>query len=310
MEKGITIATFISKNELENKDVYELSNILQEKFNVEIMVFSDKKIDCYCDNIKQFVTPNMTKYKRIRKLIDMSKYDNILCIDNDIKPNIKNLIQFIEQCFEEKYSIAWGKIKALSMDNFISHLVYIDKNLSHNYIRPFLWKLNIGISLPGQVFMINKKYFYKKLPEIDTVYDDLEIGIVTKKNNFPVFFTKKILGEEKPKLSILGLLKQRIRWSKGLAETIIYNKNDFTLKYILLHGFMYHLLWIPYFMILILLSKKSILLSFFIMVFTSIILSEKDIKNILWAFCYIFIFPFVHIVWLVAFIYNLLKLIF
>lgn len=308
MKKDITIATFISQNEIENEQIYQLSKYLQEKFNVEIIVFSDKKIDCHYENVKQFITPNMTKYKRIRNLIDISKFDNILCIDNDIKPNIKNITQFIEECFEQEYSIAWGKIKALSINNFISHLVYIDKNLSHDYIRPFLWKLKTGISLPGQVFMINKKYFYNKLPSIDTVYDDLEIGIITRKNNFPVIFTREILGYEKPKLSILSLLKQRIRWSKGLAETIIYNKNDFTLKYILLHGFMYHLLWIPYFIILISLLKKSILLSIFIIVFSILVLSEKQRKNFIWALCYIFIFPFVHIVWLVGFIYNLLKL--
>ncbi len=307
MKKNLTIATFISNNEQFNNDVIEIVKYLKRDYCVELIVFSNKLILDYDKNVKQIISDNTTKYKRIIKLIEISKNNNILCLDNDITTNKVNLKKFIDYCFTVDYSIAWGKIKSIKLDNFVSHLVAIDKNLSHDYIRPFLWKMNVGISLPGQIFMINKKYYIEKFSIVDTVYDDLAIGITTKKYNMPVYFTKDILGYETPKVSFKELIKQRKRWSNGFAQIIYNNRNSRMEKYVLLHGFMYHLLWIPFYIILILLFFVNLILSLIYLLVFSIILSRKKFIDIFWSFIYIIIFPFVHIIWFVYFNINLIK---
>ena len=251
----------------------------------------------------------MTKYKRIEKLISISKNDNILCIDNDITINKENLKKFINECISREYAVAWGKIKAIPVKSFIAHLICIDKNLSHDYIRPTLWNLNIGISLPGKIFMINKKYYIDKFPKYDTVYDDLTIGIITKKNSMPIYYTKEILGKELPKSTFINLLKQRKRWAKGFAESIYNNRKTNMLKYVIIHGFMYHLLWIPFYIMLILLMLITPILPIIIVCIVCILLADKKIKDLLWSFAYLLVFPIVHIVWLIAFIKNMIKLI-
>lgn len=304
--KGITIATFISKNEGENKELYELIKYLKRHIEIETIIFSELKIEE--TNLKVIVTPKMTKYKRIQILLKEAKFNDILCIDNDVTPNKTNIYKFINECLNIDYSIAWGKIKAENIRGFIPKLIDIDKNLSHNYIRPTLWKLNIGISLPGQIFMINKKYLKNKLPDIDTVYDDLMIGATVRENKYPICFVKDILGYERPKKNIKELINQRIRWSKGLAETIIYNKKNKVLPYIILHGFSFNLLWIPVYIILFGLLKINSILGILSIALIAYHLTEKNIKNVIWAIIYMMFFPFVYLVWGISFVYNLIKI--
>lgn len=304
--KGITIATFISNKENENIEFYKLSNFLQKQFKVQTIIFSNKQVSN--NKVKVFVTPKMTKYKRIQLLMKEAKYTDILCIDNDITPDKKAILNFIKKCSSQEYSIAWGKIKADNQKGIIPKLIDIDKNLSHDYIRPLLWNLNVGISLPGQIFMINKNYLENSLPLIDTVYDDLMIGAVVREKKYPVLFTQDVLGFEKPKKNIGELLKQRIRWAKGLAETIIYNKKNKVLPFVLLHGFSFNLLWLPSYLIIIILFKMNLVIGFIAIAAIIYLLTEKNIKKIHWAIIYMILFPFVYLVWGSSLIYYLISL--
>lgn len=306
--KCITIATFISKNEYENKKIYETINYLKKYFRVDVIIFSDNEMENKNKGIKTIITPKMTKYRRIQILLNEAESNDILCIDNDIEPNRENILNFINKCLKVNYSIAWGKVKAQKTKGVISKIINIDKNLSHDYIRPTLWKMNIGISLPGQIFMINKKYFKDKLPKIDTVYDDLMIGAVAREKHYPIFFVKEILGYEKPKKNIIELLQQRIRWAKGLAETIMYNRKNKVLPFILLHGFFFNLLWFPIYLIIFTLIKINLLLGLFMIALISYLLTEKDIREIIWSIMYMIVFPLVYVVWGISLIYNLIKI--
>ncbi len=303
--RNITIATFISNKEKENNEFFQLIEYLKNYFNIQVIVLCDKKLEN--KEIPQIITPNMTKYKRIKLLINKAENNHILCIDNDISPNKENILNFINNCFRVEYSIAWGKIKAKNIKGFIPRLISIDKNLSHDYIRPTLWNLKLGISLPGQVFMINKKFFLDKLPNIDTVYDDLMIGCITKENNYPVYFVKDVLGYETPKANFMQLLNQRIRWAKGLSETIIYNKKSQILPYILLHGFAFNLLWIPIYFTILLITRTNLILGICITLLISYFLAKRKIKNVIWAILYMLVFPIVYVVWAVSLINNLNK---
>ena len=62
--KGITIATFISKDEIENDRIYDLVTFLKKTINIDMIIFSEKKIKNTKARI--FITPQMTKYRRIK----------------------------------------------------------------------------------------------------------------------------------------------------------------------------------------------------------------------------------------------------
>lgn len=303
--KGITIATFISNNEKDSNEIYDVIHFLENNFtDIEVIVFSD--YDIKNKSYRNIVTPQMTKYRRIKLLLKEAKYNDILCFDNDIIIDKENIIKFIVDCVNRDYSIAWGKVKARKIKGFVPKLINIDKNLSHNFIRPFLWNVKLGISLPGQIFMINKQYFLKDLPDIDTVYDDLMIGAVVREYNLPIYFVKDVLGYERPKGNILLLIKQRIRWAKGLAETIIFNRKNKVLPYILLHAFSFNLLWVPIYIIIYYFTRINILCGLLIILGIAYALTDNKIKDIFWSFMYMIIFPFIYVVWGIALLVNLI----
>ena len=305
--KGITIATFISNNEKDNEEIYDTIHFLEKNFdNTEVIIFSNSKIKD--KTYRNIITPQMTKYKRIRILLNEARFNDIICFDNDIMIDKENIIKFINNCFNKDYSIAWGKIKARKVKGFVPKLINIDKNLSHDYIRPFLWNTKIGISLPGQIFMINKQYLINKLPDVDTVYDDLMIGAIVREQNMPVFFVKEVLGYEKPKETIVMLLKQRIRWAKGLAETIIFKSK--ALPYILIHAFFFNLLWIPIYILIYSIFKVNILCGILGILIICHILAEYKVKDMLWAFMYMIVFPFIYVIWGMALLYNMIKVLY
>lgn len=152
----LTIATFISNTEKYNRNFLEFCDLLRKKINIDIIIFTDKRLSIQRNDVKQVVQKNTTKYKRIIELIEICNTDNILCIDNDITIYFNELKKFTEEFIYGNYDLAWGKIKAKHTKGLIANVIRIDKNLSHEYIRPFLWKMNIGISIPGQIFMIKK----------------------------------------------------------------------------------------------------------------------------------------------------------
>ena len=204
-----------------------------------------------------------------------------MCIDNDITINYNNLKKFVIEFIDSKYAIGWGKIKTKNVKKFIPQLIKIDKNLSHDFIRPLLWKAKIGISIPGQIFVLKKDKFIDKLPKIDTVYDDLTIGMIARKNNFEYFYSKLFLGSELPKGNFVDLIKQRIRWSKGMAQSIFNGIRYNMLKFVLIHSFMYHMLWIPYYIFLFIISKYSLITSLILFFFLYI---PKPFYTILFPF--------------------------
>lgn len=305
--KSLTIATFISNNEKCSENFWGFIEDIQKELSVKVIIFTDNKIENINQNFKQIVKNKTTKYKRIMQLIKLSETNNIVCIDNDITINYNNLKKFIAEFIDSEYAIGWGKIKTINIKRFIPQLIKIDKNLSHDFIRPLLWKLKLGISIPGQIFALKKDKFKDKLPKIDTVYDDLTIGMIARKNNFQYFYSKSYLGSEFPKGDFIDLIKQRIRWSKGMAQSISNSIKYNMLKFVLIHIFMYHMLWIPHYILLLIISKYNLIFSVILFLLVSVILAELKIKDILWAICYMLIFPIIHSIWLIFFIYNIMK---
>ena len=156
--------------------------------------------------------------------------------------------------------------------------------------------------------MINKKYYKGKFQNIDTVYDDLTLGIIAKSNNMPVYFNNSVLGYETPKTNFKDLIKQRKRWAKGLAESIYNNRKSNILKYVKIHRFMYHFLWIVYYLILILILITNYKIGIIIFALTGIFLAEFKIKDLIYAYSYMMIFPVVHLIWLKAHVKNIKQL--
>jgi cellulose synthase/poly-beta-1,6-N-acetylglucosamine synthase-like glycosyltransferase len=306
----LAIVTFISNHETLNTGLFSLTDDLRSIIkNIKMIIYTDSTLNDTIPegkDIEVIVMPNTTKYSRILESINNTKSDYILFIDNDITPDNDNLQKFISEITRE-IDLAWGYIGVSDNYGFMSKLLSVDKIYSHKILRPFLWKIKIGVSVPGQVIYMKTEKFKYDLPQYDTVFDDLTIGITAKQHNYNTACFPLILGYEKPSLSFLILVKQRIRWAKGYCQTIINNTQTGMLPYILAHGFSYHFLWIPAWIFIILTCILSIPLGILLFILTCVFLCGKKISLIVYAVIYSVIFPFIHIIWTFAFFYNIIK---
>ena len=262
---SISIVTFISNKEKFNMEIFKFYNDIRKFCGfAEFIIFSDVALfdseKIYGDNIYEKVCPNMTKYKRILLSLSIVRSDKILFLDNDISPDNKNLYNFLK-AYRNESDLYFGKIGVNNPQNLIEKLIKIDKNISHKFTRPILWKFKIGISVPGQIFMINKNRFVKDLNHRDTVFDDLFIGICAKENKYIVQRSTLMLGYEKASNNISILLRQRIRWAKGYYQTLLFHSKIKVFPLIIIHGIAYH------FTIIII----DILLSFVVFVVVSLL---------------------------------------
>lgn len=307
----LTIVTFISNNENFNCDILrfyvELKKILDY---VELIVFSEHEnlevLEVHDANIKEIVCPNTTKYKRILASLQIANSEAILYIDNDILPKFSSLYKFISD-FDDNVDLYFGRISVKEPITFVEKLIQIDKTLSHKFIRPLLWRLNIGISVPGQIFMLRRAKFANNLDVNDTVFDDLAIGICANENKYNVQVSNAVLGEEKAKPSFRELLKQRKRWAQGYYESLLRAKGRKIFNLVAVHGATYHLLGISfllliYFLYAVRFEKTAIGLILLI----SWYISDFCLLRIPYAIAYLFIFPAIHLIWLCHLVRHLI----
>lgn len=307
----ITLVTFLIGKEDITTFFIDLSNRINNDFkNVNIIVVTEE--EKYIKNeitnlIKQVILPKTSKFSRIVSILNIIKSDYILLVDNDISGNLNDFINFVKLSISLDSDVAYVNIRVKKPMSITEKIVDIDKLLSHNILRPLLWKLKIGITLPGQVLFLKRKSFDSFNLNSDTFLEDLSFGLDVKLNNLKVNYYNFTFYEN-AKENFIEIFKQRKRWANGYSS-IIKNRNKSykNLFYIFAHGFSYHLLWILLLLLLIFIFYLNKFLPFFLITYIFVLLSEKKITKIPWIFLYIFIFPVFHLFWFYNVIYYLIK---
>lgn len=275
-----------------------LCHRLGERFKVCILCDEKLVLPCRPYKMEQIVFPG-TKYRKIRHLIQNDASDYILSVDNDIIPNESAVWELMNRIGKQCFDIGWGRIRARFHPSFVSRLVEVDKLLSHDLIRPMLWKMGVGISIPGQLFCIRRAFFQSNVPEIDTYLDDLALGISANMKRAQRYVSSDILGVEHPNIRFSGLWKQRMRWALGYSSILSHSlHNRYIRRLVLIHGAAYHLLWLPYLCALLLLFLLSWPAAICFSLVSCFIIVRHAPFRIVTAVMYQFIFPLFHIWWL------------
>lgn len=304
----IKIITYLRASENLNENVKLIINTLKMKYlQVKIVFFVDKDRG---DIIQQLDIPyeivNLpgTKYRRLKRVVDSEEDSILISIDNDTTIIPEPFLEFISTFLDTGKDIGWARIKALKQKSFISRMVSVDKLLSHTIIRPFLWKLKIGISIPGQLFVIRNNTFCKKLLDVDTFLDDLALGLYVSLHlkELNTFMSRKVIAMEMPKTAFRDLCIQRKRWAKGYYTICKGIKGKKTRKLIAWHGFAYHFSWILNWIIMIVLGFIWWPISLLYLFVMAALISRKDIKYYFDSIVYQLFFPIFHIVWIINFL--------
>ena len=309
--KEICLVTYTRSTEGFTDELDRICSAFAEKYNdmFKVVICYEKYFEI-CDkkyNI-EFMEMGGTKYRRLISLMEKDDSKYYLSVDNDITSNIDELLDFVHVMIENDYEVGWGSIRAKRQKGFISNMVAVDKLLSHNIIRPLLWKLGIGISVPGQVFCIKGKSFRGKLIELDTFLDDLALGLYVNINKSKKYVIPTILGEEQPNNKFAGLWKQRSRWAIGYSTILkaVKDKKEYKNK-VIIHGLSYHFSWVLNWMIVILLVCLFWPTAIGYVLLIGALIAKKDISMLFYSMIYQFVFPIFHIRWGITLLGEMIK---
>lgn len=295
---SITVVTYLRKTEniSENFKLF-IAALSHANLLHRVIVFSETHKNVSSEWFV-YSDKGRTKYFRIVEVISQKEDNIILSIDNDLDIDIHNAVHFCAEFEKTNAVIGWGLIDA-NEKSFIGKMISIDKTLSHCFIRPLLWKIHVGISIPGQLFIFKSEIYYNNLPKNNTFLDDLQIGLVTRCLNLKIFCSNKVMGKENVPQTFSDIFTQRRRWANGFAS-IIKNAYHSSLKHFLLvsiHGLSYHIFFSSLMISLLIMFffyPVIILPCIFVILF---FLAKFNVKKIPIALCYSIFFPFLHIYW-------------
>lgn len=309
--KDVCLITYMRSTEGFTDELDRISSAFYKKYGDKFKVFicCEKHFDINNKNYDiEFMEMCGTKYRRLISVMEKDDSKYYLSIDNDITGNINELLDFVHTMMVNEYEVGWGRIRAKRQKGFISNIVAVDKLVSHNIIRPLLWKLDVGISIPGQVFCIKGKSFKGKLMRMDTFLDDLALGLYVNINKSKKYVISAILGQEQPNSEFVGLWKQRSRWAIGYSTILksVIDKKEYKDK-LIIHGLSYHFSWILNWIIFILLVYLFWPAAIGYVLLISFLITKKDISMIFYTLVYQLVFPIFHIRWGIIFIKEMVK---
>lgn len=309
--KELCLVTYTRSNEGFTEELDRISEMFYNEYKdgFKVVICCEKYLEITDKKYEiEFMEMNGTKYRRLISLMEKDDSKYYLSIDNDITGNVDKLLEFVNKMITDDYEVGWGRIRAKKQKGFISNMVAADKLLSHNIIRPVLWSLGLGISIPGQIFCIKGESYKGKLIQLDTFLDDLALGLYVNINHNKKYVISTVLGLEQPSSKFEGLWKQRTRWAIGYAAILkaVKNKKEYKNK-VLIHGISYHLSWLFNWAIILLAAFLCWPLAIAYILLVSILISNPDLSMVAYLIIYQFVFPIFHVRWIITVVSEMIK---
>jgi cellulose synthase/poly-beta-1,6-N-acetylglucosamine synthase-like glycosyltransferase len=189
--------------------------------------------------------PAGTKLSKLRRLADLVEADLVCICDPDLRINSQSCLQVLAAAEAKQIRgneiIAFGVVAGVDDGSLLSGVIAVDKWWSHRVLRHSLWKLGVGITIPGQFFVASTSVFQRLDPDVDSYLDDLYLGWIARTSGVEVLRIPAVVGQEESRTHWGSLLSQRLRWMKGLARLLWHLAgHPLALALIGMHYFAYH----------------------------------------------------------------------
>jgi cellulose synthase/poly-beta-1,6-N-acetylglucosamine synthase-like glycosyltransferase len=304
----LAIVTYLRDGERFPTAFLPLIHRLMELYDVSIHVFVSANFHGnltgeFPINIHLF---SGTKYKRLHYLFQQISTEYVLSMDNDISPNLNQMVSMLSYAIQNNKNLAFGKISIRQTPTLIANFVFFMKQISHNFLRPLLFLFNLSASIPGQVMVLKTSFWGNKLVDDETFLDDLLLGVMMLKHqlNHSTHYNHAVLGFEIPNLTWSSLLRQRNRWAKGFLQTYHLTQKHYPheIKYLWIHLLAYEVGWLFNWTFIFTLFWFSPLIALLVYLLEGLFLSFPKLTKFPIACFYLVIFPFFRVYWLYALI--------
>lgn len=298
----LAIVTYLRGQERLTPELIDIGNQLHRRYPgliMELYVESRGSLPALDADFPIRVTHVQgTKYRKLLHALQDTGHCYLLSLDNDIAADIPGLLNLVAQTVDGDFDLGWGRILSRRVASFISRLVEVDKLLSHTVLRPVLWRLHLGVTIPGQCFLLKVASFQESLPGTDTFLDDLSIGLHAAKHRLRYHYAQEVVAFELPSYSFSALWKQRSRWATGFRQSLscaTLNRPDRRLLWI--HAFCYHLLPILHVVALAALASQAPLACAGWLGVLALVIARHRPQALGAALVYPILFPLFHVGW-------------
>lgn len=298
----LAIVTYLRGQERLTPDLIDIGNQLHRRYPglvMELYVESTGPGPAPSTDFPVRVTPVQgTKYCKLLHALQATRHRYLLSLDNDIAADIPGLLRLIAQTVDGDFDLGWGRVHSRRVSSFISRLVEVDKLLSHNLLRPALWRLHLGVTIPGQCFLLKTASFQSTLPGTDTFLDDLSIGLHAAKHRLRYHYAHEVVAFELPSYTFAALWTQRSRWAMGFRQSLscaTLSRLDRRLLWI--HAFCYHLLPILHAVVLAALAPLAPLACAGWLGVLALAIARRHPQALGAALAYPILFPLFHVGW-------------
>ena len=302
----LAIVTYLRGQERLTPELIDIGNQLHRRYAglvMELYVESSGLVPAPGAEFPIRVIPVQgTKYRRLQHALQGTVHRYLLSLDNDIAADIPGLLRLIEQTVDRDFDLGWGRVHTRLVSTFISRLVEVDKLLSHTVLRPALWRLRLGVTIPGQCFLLRTASFQCLLPSTDTFLDDLSIGLHAAKHRLRYHYAQEAVTFELPSYSFAALWQQRSRWAIGFRQSLscsTLTRQDRRLLWI--HAFCYHLLPILHVAVLSALALQAPLACAGWLGVLALAIVRRRPQALGAALAYPILFPLFHVGWCLHF---------
>lgn len=304
----LAIVTYLRGQERMTPELIEIGNQLCQHYPGLVM-------ELYVESVESVHAPGAefpirithaqgTKYRKLLYALQGIGHRYVLSLDNDIAADISGLLRMIAQTLDGDFDLGWGRVHSRRVSSFVSRLVEVDKLLSHSVLRPALWRLHLGVTIPGQCFLLKATSFQDSLPGTDTFLDDLSIGLHAAKHRLRYHYAQEVVAFELPSYSFGALWKQRSRWATGFRQSLscaTLSRQDRRLLWI--HAFCYHLLPILHVAMLAALASQAPLACVGWLGVLALLISRHRPQALGVALVYPILFPLFHVGWCFHFLH-------
>ncbi len=176
-------------------------------------------------SLKVFSKENGGKSKALNFGIKKAKGTLICSVDADSKLD-KYAIELLVQHFQDPHIAAVaGSVHVINTDSFLTKLQALEYIQGLNMVKNGQALLKLVNIIPGPIGMFRKKAMQEvNYYSHDTFAEDCDITLALIAKGYKIDFEPDAIAYTEAPESLLDLLKQRYRWTRGILQAIKKNK--------------------------------------------------------------------------------------
>jgi len=176
--------------------------------------------------VKVLTKPNEGKAKAINYGINHSSGELIMVVDADSKLE-KNAMQLMANYFNDpQIAAVAGSVYVANQVNLWTKLQALEYIEGLNMVRNGQALLKLVNIIPGPIGMFRKNALYEVgLYDNDTFAEDCDVTLKLITKGYKIDFESEAVAYTEAPESLLDLIKQRYRWTRGILQAIKKHKN-------------------------------------------------------------------------------------